>query len=254
MSLPAVELPDVPEPRIAYQSDRVTLWHGDAADVLVRPELGKESVDLVIADPPYGMDFISGMRKEKFRPIHGDQAHLLDNVRDVLALSARCTRQARHMYVFGPRTLLDGLVVSETVEMVWDKGAVGMGDLTSPWGPQHEPIAFCVPMTRHAGKTGKPVLPARLRKGTVLRFGRRTGRTVRASTEKPVPLLRELIESSSRFNDLVLDPYCGSGSTAVAAILSGRRCVTVEIDAEAIPLAIERIKSAERVADQMVTC
>jgi DNA modification methylase len=49
-------------------------------------------------------------------------------------------------------------------------------------------------------------------------------------TEKPVGLLRQYIEASSLPGDLVLDPFVGCGSTAVAARLTGRRFLGFEID------------------------
>jgi site-specific DNA-methyltransferase (adenine-specific) len=90
-----------------------------------------------------------------------------------------------------------------------------------------------------------------LRKGSVLRFTRPTGRKVRHPNEKPVALCRELIESSTRQGDLVLDPFAGSGSTAVAAVLSGRRAVLVESDVRWLTLAIDRVTRAEKLADEM---
>jgi DNA modification methylase len=60
-----------------------------------------------------------------------------------------------------------------------------------------------------------------------------------------------LIESSSRVGETVLDPFGGSGSTAVAAIVRGRRAVLVEVNPAYIELAIERVKAAEFVAQKV---
>jgi site-specific DNA-methyltransferase (adenine-specific) len=85
----------------------------------------------------------------------------------------------------------------------------------------------------------------------VLRFGRRTGRTVRHPTEKPTDLLAELIESSSRVGEVVLDPFAGVGSTGVAAILRGRRALLVEVDERYAEIAVERLRVAEALAEQI---
>jgi site-specific DNA-methyltransferase (adenine-specific) len=77
---------------------------------------------------------------------------------------------------------------------------------------------------------------------------RPTGRKVRHPNEKPVGLCRELIESSTRAGDVVLDPFGGSGSTAVAAVLSGRRAVLVESNANWLNVAIPRVREAEILA------
>jgi adenine-specific DNA-methyltransferase len=48
--------------------------------------------------------------------------------------------------------------------------------------------------------------------------------------EKPQPMLRHMIEASSRPGETILDPFAGSGSTLIAASLSGRKAVGVEKD------------------------
>lgn len=48
-------------------------------------------------------------------------------------------------------------------------------------------------------------------------------------TEKPVSVLRPLIETFTKPGDLVLDPFAGSGSTCVAADQSGRRWIGIEL-------------------------
>lgn len=232
---------------LAYKSDRVTLYHADARDIL--PTLETESHDLVLTDPPYGVEFSSGFRADSFGQVHNDGQGDRDGVREVLRECVRLVGQNRHLYVFGPSDVLDGLKVSDTADLIWDKGVIGAGNLTVPWGPAHEPITFALSKHRHAGQTGSPSPAVRMRKGSVLRFTRPTGRKVRHPNEKPVPLLRELIESSTRLGDVVLDAFAGASSTGVAAVLSGRRAVLVESDERWIPLSIERLTAAERLAD-----
>lgn len=49
-------------------------------------------------------------------------------------------------------------------------------------------------------------------------------------TQKPLKLIRRLIETSSNEGDLILDPFAGSGSTAIAAEQLNRRSINIEID------------------------
>lgn len=232
-----------------YRTDRATVYHCRAEDALAL--MPNESVDLVIADPPYGMEYQSGFRSDLFGQIEGDGPDDRERIAEVIRECVRVVGQKRHLYVFGPDDVLAGQKVSATAPLIWDKGKTGMGDLTSTWGPAHEPITFAVSFHRHGGKAGADSPAVRMRKGSVLRFSPPTGRKIRHPNEKPVPLLRELIESSSRSGDRVLDPYAGSGSTAVAAILSGRRATIVEADDRWIPLILDRIRDAERLADEM---
>lgn len=64
-------------------------------------------------------------------------------------------------------------------------------------------------------------------------------------TEKPVSLMRYLIEQSSDHGDVVCDPFAGSGSTGVAAIESGRFFIGAEIDKNHFETAVARLKAAK---------
>lgn len=240
------------ELRVAYHSPFATVYHGRAEDALTL--IPKESIDLIVTDPPYGVEWQSNRRTVKFDQIAGDGADgaSREAVRNVLTECVRVVGQNRHLYVFGPTDVLEGLKVSEPVSMIWDKGMMGGGDTTAAWGPSHEPITFAVSKFRHAGEAGKSAVPARIRKGTILSYTRPTGRKVRHQSEKPVGLLRELIESSSRQGELVGDFYAGVLSTAVAAIVSGRRAVVCELVEHNVNIGIERIKRAEALYAEMV--
>ena len=61
-------------------------------------------------------------------------------------------------------------------------------------------------------------------------------------TQKPLALLDRIIKASSNEGDLVLDPFLGSGTTAVAAKRLNRSCIGIEINADCIEIAEQRIK------------
>ncbi len=56
-------------------------------------------------------------------------------------------------------------------------------------------------------------------------------------------LVTQLIESFSIRGQLILDPYCGSGTTGVAALGTGRRFIGIDIDLEAIAVAAGRLRA-----------
>lgn len=71
-------------------------------------------------------------------------------------------------------------------------------------------------------------------------------------TVKPVPLMRRLIEVFSMPGQLVLDPFLGSGTTAVAALKSGRNFVGFEIEKKYTDISIRRLKNLKKESNEVV--
>ena len=57
------------------------------------------------------------------------------------------------------------------------------------------------------------------------------------STQKPESLLHRILLASSNKNDLILDPFCGSGTTAIAALNLDINCITTDVNPDAISIA-----------------
>jgi site-specific DNA-methyltransferase (adenine-specific) len=112
------------------------------------------------------------------------------------------------------------------------------GDLTGNFGYQYEMLLF-ITKGRHRIR-GK-------RYSNVWQFSRVPSKKLLHPAEKPVGLVRRAIEASSDEGQLVIDPFCGSGTTGVAAVMEGRRFLGIELDAEGeghADVARERIRSA----------
>lgn len=60
-------------------------------------------------------------------------------------------------------------------------------------------------------------------------------------TQKPVALLERIVKASSNPDDLVLDPFCGCGTTVAAADALGRRWIGIDIDSHAIEVMLQRL-------------
>lgn len=224
-----------------FTSDRAVIYHADCRDVLNDlPEF-----DVLVTDPPYGIKFQSNRRADLFDGIEGDDDPLAI-VKMLEQIVRQNLRRYRHAYVFGPldlSPLVDAGLVQEPINLVWDKKVLGMGDLSVPWASQHEPIQFAVAVkSRSNVKKGEGRLAARMRRGSILSHQRpHAAGVTRHPTEKPVGLLRELIESSSVVGESVFDPFMGVGSTLVAANLEGRTAVGVELDERYCEIAAERL-------------
>ena len=205
------------------------------------PTLPRDSVDLIVTDPPYGVNWSGTTRSSTstLGLIVGDDGSL--DVPSVIGLALRALSNHRHLYVFG-RFDFSSLPIGGNAELIWDKEIPGPS-APAHWQYQHEYIFFSVksriPSNRARGDGNGA---ARLRRGTVLRFKRHNALGAqRHPTEKPVGLLRELIESSSRMGETVLDPFVGSGSTLVAALLEGRKGIGIEIEEKYAEIAAKRL-------------
>ena len=69
----------------------------------------------------------------------------------------------------------------------------------------------------------------------------KTGEQRIHTTQKPVSLMLELVEQFTDPGDIVLDPFCGSGTTGVACLRLGRRFIGIEKDAKYATVAQERL-------------
>ncbi|RWI33448.1 MAG: site-specific DNA-methyltransferase [Mesorhizobium sp.] len=208
---------------------------GDCRDILLT--LG--NVDAVVMDPPYGVAYQSGYATNALwgdrRSIANDHNTLSrDGVIDWALYPGQNDNRASAVpcLSFGswrvPRPSMTKMV------LIWDKGgALGMGDLSIPWKPDHEEIYVL----------GKGFVGTR-DSGSVLRHPpvqsmAKNGRV--HPTEKPVSLMVDLCR---KVPGTVLDPFMGSGTTGVACVKLGRKFIGIEIDEGYFDIAVERIRKA----------
>lgn len=200
-----------------------------------------ECVDLVVTDPPYGIAYRSNMRiaRERFDPIANDAGFDPEFQSVWLAECYRLLRPDTHLYVFCSdhhlgefRAAVEvaGFNVKRT--LVWCKGGGGMGDLSGDYAHETEFVVF-------AHKGARALTGSRI--SNVLRVPKVRPGDMRHPTEKPAGVLRTLIVKSSEFGDVVLDPFAGSGSTAVAAREEGRGFVVIEQDARYVSVIESRL-------------
>jgi adenine-specific DNA-methyltransferase len=120
--------------------------------------------------------------------------------------------------------------------------AIGSGDgrLTQTTEPPENPGRFKSAYVLAKGRPQKPLRPLM----DVQRWEYSGNKA--HPTEKAVSVLLPLVRSFSRPGDMVLDPFSGSGSTLVAAVLSGRRYVGIDVEAKYVDLARRRLAGVER--------
>lgn len=65
-------------------------------------------------------------------------------------------------------------------------------------------------------------------------------------TQKPIEIMERIILASTNVNDVILDPFMGSGTTLIAAQRLGRRAVGIELESEFIQMAINRLEALRK--------
>lgn len=201
-----------------YEDEAVQIFHGDCREVL--PQLGP--VDLVLTDPPYGINFQSAWRTEKQRKpkIHGDDEYplwIFDELRPRIALFVWC------------RWDVLSLLPRPASFIVWDKGVHSMGDLEHEYGRQWEGCAF-YPGPGHSF-TKRPI--------DVVRHMRIPPEALIHPNEKPVGVFKTLLRAHPP--GTILDPFMGSGTTLRAAKDLGRKAIGIEIEERYCEIAAERM-------------
>ncbi len=71
-------------------------------------------------------------------------------------------------------------------------------------------------------------------------------------TQKPLALLDRIIKASTKEGDIILDPFCGSSTTGVAAILNGRGYVGIDNNINYLELSVKRINDAIRKKESLL--
>ena len=78
----------------------------------------------------------------------------------------------------------------------------------------------------------------------VKKYNNINGKIKHHPCEKPISLINEFIQLSSEVNDIILDPFMGSGSTGVACINTNRKFIGIEMDEKYYDISCDRIKEA----------
>jgi len=71
-------------------------------------------------------------------------------------------------------------------------------------------------------------------------------------TEKPIPLMRDLLKDFTNQNETILDPFMGSGTTGVACVKLGRKFIGIELDEKYFDLSCRRIEEAYKQPDLFI--
>lgn len=216
---------------------RNQLIDGDCLEIM--PYIPAESVDLILTDPPYGMNYQSQRRPKSKRFDKLSNDNTIDWFPEFIHQAYRILKPDRHAYIFCTWRNYPSLywMVKTTPFkingiVVWNKLSHGSGDLHSGLAPLHEWIFFLSKGRRLWNrKEGLDQCEIKRKNGRpydIWSVERIAGTKIVHPTEKPVKLLRHAIEYSTGPGELVFDPFAGSFSTAKACLT--RESVTGDIE------------------------
>lgn len=201
-----------------------------------------DSVDAIITDPPYGINYQSHQRANRMAKIPNDKAPFIWWLYDAYRVLRPgedgggvliCFTRWDVQQIFIDALHLAGFSVKS--EIVWYKMAHGAGDCKAQFAPCHENILFAT--------KGKYQFPQK-RPVDVLPIPKVSSNKLLHPNEKPVELLESLIRSTTRPRALVLDPFAGSGPTLLAAQKCGRQSIGVEIESKHCDTIRSRFETA----------
>ncbi len=270
-----VDVTGLTEPHLFYQHPNGAIYLGDSIDWLAA--LPEESVDLILADPPYNI------KKAEWDTFESQQAYVNWSLKWIKE-AARVLTPAGTLYVCGFSEILADIKLPALQYFAGCRWLVwhykNKANLRNDWGRSHESILHFrkskdftfnvdevrIPYSDHTMKY--PEHP----QAETSQYGKGKAYTWRPNsrgakprdvieipttcngmnestphpTQKPEELFRKLVLASSSEGDLVVDPFLGSGTTAVVAEQLHRRWMGCDLSVEYGRWAVQRI---ERVKD-----
>ena len=201
------------------------------------------SIDLVVTDPPYkttsrGNAGTSGGMLQKEINKKG-QVFKHNNIKpqEYIPELYRVLKDGSHCYIMTNHVNLQEMLNVATESgfkfvkcLIWDKGNKIMGQY---YMSSFEYILF---LRKGKAKRINNCGTADILRVPNIKLKGEDGKNLH-DTEKPVELMKIMIDNSSNEGDIVFDPFMGIGSTGVACLELNRRFIGVELDEQYFPIA-----------------
>ena len=243
------EVPEEPETSVTKEGDLWLLGNhrllcGDSTDEnAVRSVLGNVKPHLMVTDPPYGVEYDANWRDEADRasgkkigeravaPVHNDERA---DWSEAWALFPGDVAYVWHGGI-AAGTVSESLQANNfsiRAQIIWSKNnmAIGRGDYH--W--QHEPCWYAVRKNKKGHYCGGR------KQTTVWEIDKPMKSETGHSTQKPVECMKRPIENNSSQGQAVYEPFSGSGTTIIAAEMTGRCCHAIELSPSYVDVAVAR--------------
>ncbi|MGM9924751.1 MAG: site-specific DNA-methyltransferase [Bacillus sp. (in: firmicutes)] len=199
--------------------------------------MNEKEADMIFTDPPYNVDY-EGSDGKKIQNDSMEDSMFYQFLLDAFSAMEKVTKPGGPIYVchaalegknFISAFKDSGLLLKQI--LVWVKNALVLGRQDYQW--KHEPILY-------GWKSGAAHKWYGGRKETTVWEVDKPKRNSDHPTMKPIPLIAQALENSSKPGDIVLDPFGGSGSTLICAEQLNRICYMMEYDEKFATVIVER--------------
>lgn len=238
--VPGVEAVAVSRPGDIWVLGNHRIICGDSTDsTVVEAPLDGERPHLMVTDPPYGVEYDPSWRaKAGVNKNKGKMGKVLNDDRadwrEAWELFPGDVAYVWHASMFTREVLnsLEACSLHHRSMIIWvkDRFTLGRGDYH--W--QHEPCWYVV----REGKAGH--YAGGRSQSTTWNIPARDDSGVGHGTQKPVECMKRPIENNSEPGDAVYEPFSGSGTTIIAAEMTGRRCFAIELNPAYVDVAVRR--------------
>jgi site-specific DNA-methyltransferase (adenine-specific) len=234
-----------------YQKDGIVLINGDSLAIMDNLIAQGVQVDCIATDPPYKTTArghagnSGGMLQKEINKKGQVFDHNSCDVKNWMPKLYQLLKEGGHCYIMtNHKNLVEYLNValengfSFIKSLIWDKQNKIMGQF---YMSQYEYILFF--------RKGRGIKINNCGTSDILSIPNKKHKDSNGQnyhdTEKPVELMKILIENSTKENEIVLEPFMGIGATAVAAKELNRKCIACEIDENYYNIALDRINGNE---------
>lgn len=224
-----------------------TIYNTDSIEYM--KGLKDECIDLIITDPPYKITRRgnTGTSGGMFKGELSMKGKIFKNnditPKDYIPELYRILKSGSHCYIMTNHVNLQEILNTATncgfhfiKSLIWNKGNKIMSQY---YMNQFEYILFFrkgkAKRINHCGTSDILDIPNKKIKDE-------NGKNLH-DTEKPIDLMKILVNNSSNERDIVLDPFCGIGSTVIASKILNRQYIGVEIDTKYFNITKDRLEN-----------
>ena len=244
-------VPDAPEIPVTVEGDvwllgrhRIICGSSTEADTVAKVLNGVEP-HLMVTDPPYGVEYDATWRgKAGHANLGKNRTGIVENDDRADWSEAWALFPGNIVYVWHGG-LMSGVVAQSLTgcgfelrsQIIWNKTVMAMGRGDYHW--KHEPCWYAVRGTGSWAGDRKQTTVWDFASPLHIMSGSKEEKTPHP-TQKPVECMKRPIENNSSPGQAIYEPFSGSGTTIIAAEMTGRHCYAIELNPAYVDVAVKR--------------